>query len=157
MTEDRLVVERVDATRLHDLRRRVLRANDPTKVVSDPRDPASTSWHYAGLIDGRVVVCASFYPSTSPVDADAVTYQLRYMATDADHQGHGHATQVLARAERDLRAIGVEQVWANGRDTALGFYRATGWRLVEGSEHLSPETGLPHTVIVRDIGPAREM
>ena len=33
-------------------------------------------------------------------------------------------------------------------DSALGFYRSTGWTLVEGSEHLSPETLLPHTIIV---------
>jgi len=134
-----------------------LRGNDPAKVVADPRDEEPTSLHYAGLIDGRVVVCASFYPSSSPVGTDERTYQLRYMATDADHQRHGHATKVLERAERDLVAIGVQLLWANGRDTALDFYRASGWRLVEGSEHLSPETSLPHTVIVRDIGPTTEM
>ena len=151
MAEGPFVIQRVDATRLHELRRRVLRGDDPAKTVADPRDDESTALHYAGLVDERIVVCASFYPSTSPVNDVKPTYQLRYMATDFDVQGRGLGARVLRAAERDLVALGVEQVWANGRDTALGFYRATGWRLIEGSQHLSPETGLPHTVIVRDL------
>ena len=42
---------------------------------------------------------------------------------------------------------------ANGRDTALGFYRAAGWTTVEGSEFLSDETGIPHTVIYKSLAP----
>ncbi len=71
------------------------------------------------------------------------------MATDFDVQGRGYGALVLRFAEAHLAELGVEQVWANARDTALGFYVATGWTIVEGSEHLSPETNLPHTVIVK--------
>ena len=46
---------------------------------------------------------------------------------------------------------GVEHLWANARDTALGFYLATGWTAVPGSEHLSKETQLPHTVVVKSL------
>ncbi len=80
-----------------------------------------------------------------------VTYQLRYMATDFDVQGRGYGALVLAVAEDELRTLGAQQIWANGRDTALGFYRAVGWLSVEGSEHLSPETQLPHTVIFKRL------
>ena len=41
---------------------------------------------------------------------------------------------------RSLRHSAREQLWANARDSALGFYLATGWTVVEGSEHVSPET-----------------
>ena len=85
------------------------------------------------------------------MNTSLVTYQLRYMATDFDVQGRGYGARVLAFAEDDLRALGVEQVWANGRDTALGFYESVGWLRVEGSEHLSAETSLPHTVIFKRL------
>ena len=137
------------STVLHDLRRRVLRSNNPDISVADKRDEEETSLHYGGFLGDRLVVSASFYPSTSPVNPNLVTYQLRYMATDFDVQGMGLGAQVIEFAEFELRARGVQQVWANGRDTALGFYRATGWKTVEGSEHLSPETQLPHTVIYK--------
>lgn len=151
MTNDEFRVERVTADRLHELRRRVLRDDDPAIYYPDPRDEDETSFHYAGFIGSRLVVSASFFPSAPPMNASLVTYQLRYMATDFDVQGRGFGARVLAVAEEDLRSLGVEQLWANGRDTALGFYENAGWLRVEGSEHLSKETMLPHTVIFKRL------
>ena len=138
-------------TALHAVRRRVLRGDDPAISVVDPRDDDETAVHVAGLLGERLVVTSSYYPSTSPVHPERVTYQLRYMATDFDVQGRGYGARVAEAAEAILRERGVEEIWANGRDTALGFYRATGWRTVPGSEHLSPETQLPHTVIYKSL------
>jgi GNAT superfamily N-acetyltransferase len=139
----------VDASDLHELRRRVLRENDATKSVDEPRDAEPTSMHFAGLLDGRVVVSASFYPMTAPIRPELISYQLRFMAVDLDVQGHGYGARVLDVAERALREAGAEQVWANARDTALGFYLKTGWELIPGSQHISGETQLPHHRIVK--------
>jgi len=142
-------VERVDASRLYELRRRILRKNDPEAIVDEPRDHESTSVHFAGLLGDRVVVSASFYPTEAPVRANLVSYQLRFMAVDADEQGHGYGAEVLTVAEDALRNVGVEQLWANARDTALGFYTATGWETLPESAHISGETQLPHHKIVK--------
>lgn len=142
-------VEHVSPLVLHELRRRVLRSDNPDVSVADPRDEESTSLHFGGFLGDRLVVSASFYPSPPPVNPELVTYQLRYMATDFDVQGMGYGARVLEVADATLRSLGAQQIWANGRDTALGFYRATGWKTVEGSEHLSAETRLPHTVIYK--------
>lgn len=151
MTEEELWVSRVTADQLHELRQRVLRDDDPAIYHPDPRDDDETSLHYGGVLGSRLVVSASFFPSAPPMNSALVTYQLRYMATDFDVQGRGYGARVLAFAEDDLRSLGVEQLWANGRDTALGFYESVGWLRVEGSEHLSPETMLPHTVIFKSL------
>jgi len=142
-------VRRVDPEVLYDLRRRVLRADNPDVSVAYIRDTEETSLHYAGFLDDRVVVSASLYPSESPINPELKTYQLRYVATDFDVQGKGLGGIVLDVAEEELKSRGVEQVWANGRDTALGFYLSHDWQLIEGSEHLSPETKLPHTIIFK--------
>ena len=147
--ETELRVRRVHPEQLHELRRRVLRSNNPDASVADPRDDEATSLHFGGFLDDRLVVSASWYPSVPPMNPELATYQLRYMATDFDVQGHGYGAAVLEVAEGELRSLGVQQIWANGRDSALGFYRATGWSSVEGSEHLSPETRLPHTAIFK--------
>ena len=149
--EDEFLVRRVDPLTLHELRRRVLRFGDPTMSVADPRDEEPTSLHFAGFLSDRLVVSASFYPSLSPVNPELRTYQLRYMATDLDVRGRGYGSRVLEQSERELRQLGVEQLWANGRDTALGFYVHTGWSTLKGSEHLSPETQLAHTVIFKGL------
>jgi hypothetical protein len=131
------VVTPVEAPVLYELRRRVLRGNDPDKSVDDPRDGDDTSLHLGA--------------SEAPIQKDLISYQLRYMATDFDVQGSGYGAQVLQTASAELVARGARQLWANARDTALGFYLATGWSVVEGSEHLSPYTQLPHTVIVKNL------
>jgi GNAT superfamily N-acetyltransferase len=151
LTDGDLTVSRVSADQLHALRRRVLRNDDPAIYHPDPRDDDETSLHYGGFLGPRLVVSASFFPSAPPINSGLVTLQLRYMATDFDVQGRGYGARVLAFAEADLRTQGVEQLWANGRDTALGFYETVGWLRVEGSEHLSPETMLPHTVIFKSL------
>ena len=142
-------VERVEAPVLHELRRRVLRGNDPELSVADPRDGDVTTRHFGGFVDDRLVVSASFYLATAPVQEDLVSYQLRYMATDFDVQGRGYGAAVVEVAFDELRAVGAEQVWAYARDSALGFYVATGWSIVEGSEFISAETQLPHSIIVK--------
>ncbi len=139
---------RVEAPTLYDLRRRVLRGGDRDANVDEPRDAAATSLHFGGYLDDVVVVSASFYLAASPTNADVVSYQLRFLATEPSVQRRGFAARVMAEARASLLAVGAQELWANARDSALGFYRATGWSVVPGSEHLSPETQLPHTIIV---------
>jgi len=146
---DQFRVAQIDPRRLLDLRRRVLRGDDPAANVVEPRDDEATSLHLAGLVDERVVVCASFFAAAFPGYADAPAYQLRFMATDPAVQGRGFGATVLIEAERRLSERGVARIWAYARDTALGFYRAVGWTAVAGSEFLSAETALPHTVIFK--------
>jgi len=66
-------------------------------------------------------------------------------------QHSGAGSLLLRAAESKLTTRRVTHLWANGRDTALGFYDKCGWTRVAGSEHLSKETGLPHTVITRAL------
>jgi hypothetical protein len=144
-------VARVPAPALYELRRRVLRGNDPASNVEEPRDLDSTSLHFGGFVDDVLVVSASLYRSTSPTNPELVSYQLRYMATDFHAQDRGYGALVLAEARNVLLEAGAQELWANARDSALGFYLATGWSILEGSEHLSPETQLPHTIIVMHL------
>ncbi|MGC2485482.1 MAG: GNAT family N-acetyltransferase [Acidimicrobiales bacterium] len=146
---DEFHVERVEPSRLYELRRRVLRNNDPSVSVEEPRDHDPDSRHYAGLLGERVVASASFYPVAAPVRPELASYQLRFMAVDADEQGHGYGARLLAAAEDSLRATGAQQLWANARDTALGFYESTGWTIVENSAHVSAVTNLAHHQIAK--------
>ncbi len=149
-----LVVELVAPERLHDLRRRVLRRGDPAAQVAEPRDDEPSALHLAGVVDGEVVVCASLYRSSFPPDPREGDYQLRFMATDEARRGRGLGAAVLSRAESEVGARGALRLWANARDTALGFYRATGWAVVPDSAFVSAESGVPHHVIVKDLAPA---
>jgi GNAT superfamily N-acetyltransferase len=129
----------------------VLRDNDPTQSASDSSDDAASTMHWGGFVGDRLVVSASLYLEPAPVNEELISYQLRFMATDFDEQGKGYGSEVLESAFDALRERGAAQVWAHARDTALGFYVATGWNVVDGSEHLSIVTNLPHTTIVKSL------
>ncbi len=146
---DILSVRVVEPDDLFDLRRRVLRGGLATAVVEDARDREATTRHFGTFLGERLVTSGSLYPSVSPVHPEHVTYQLRYLATDFDVQGTGAGALLLRAAEGELTSEGVDEIWANGRDTALGFYDAHGWQRVADSAHLSPDTQLPHTVIYK--------
>jgi len=136
---------------IYELRRRVLRNNDPSVDVTDARDGEAEALHLGVVSDGAIVTCGSVYPSTSPLHPEVSTYQLRYLATDVAYQGRGYGAALLAALERDVFERGAREIWANGRDSALGFYDREGWHRMPGSEHLSPYTGLPHTVIWKSL------
>jgi len=144
-------VEEVESRELHTLRRNVLRGGDPTVVVEDPRDSEPSSLHLAVRVDGYVVTSGSFYVATSPVNPTQSSMQLRYLATDPIFQSQGLGAALLREAETRLIRRGVDLLWANARDTALEFYLREGWETLPDSEHLSSETNLPHTVILKQL------
>lgn len=148
---DELTPTRVAASRLHDLRRRVLRAGDPAAVVANPRDEEATTLHVAIVRHDEVLASASYYLEASPDVRARAAYQVRYVATDPQWQRRGLGARVLAAGEEELRRRGADLVWANARDSALDFYRRHGWTLVEGSAHESAETRLPHTRIFKEL------
>lgn len=144
-------VQRVESRDLHDLRRRVLRENDPAASVENPGDLLTSSLHYGGFLGERVVVSASMFASPFPGSTDEEAYQLRYMATDFDVQGRGLGRVVLAWVLEDLAGRGVQHIWANARVSALDFYTSSGWNVVPDSLFVSAETGIEHVVIHRPV------
>jgi predicted GNAT family N-acyltransferase len=70
------------------------------------------------------------------------------MATDPSVRGTGMGAQVLAAGLDRAFAGGAAVVWANARDTAVGFYERHGFEVV-GDGFVTADTGLPHHVVVR--------
>lgn len=138
------VVE-LTADETHDLRRRVLRDGTPSSEVRLASDDAPGTTHL-GVRDGtgRVVATSSWSPG------DDGRVQLRMMATDPTVRGTGLGHHLLDAGIERARRAGVEVVWANARDSALGFYQAAGFEVV-GDGFVTADTGLPHHVVVRRL------
>jgi GNAT superfamily N-acetyltransferase len=143
----------VAAQSLYDLRRRVLREGHEAVDVRNPGDEVASTLHLGGTLMGRLVVGASFFAVPAPFRPDQDAYQLRYMASDFDVQGHGLGSRLLDHALADLSGRGADLLWANARTSAIGFYTATGWSVRPGSLHVSAETGIDHVIIHRTLGP----
>jgi GNAT superfamily N-acetyltransferase len=138
-----------------DLRRDVLRAGLEDAVVHYPCDDDPATWHL-GAVDGsgRVVATSTFFPETCPVCPDVLgAVRLRGMAVASHLQGQGVGARVLERAVERLTAAGAPLVWANARDGALGFYVGRGFEVTD-RRFVDVDTGLDHTVVVREVGNA---
>lgn len=144
-------VRRVAAETLVELRTRVLRDGDASRAARHPLDDEPSTWHFGALLGDDVVGSASFFSSAGPRGSALDGYQLRYMAVEPSLQGRGVGRVLLDHAEAILAANAIRHLWAHARDSALGFYRASGWEVVEGSEHLSVETGLAHTTVTKTL------
>jgi GNAT superfamily N-acetyltransferase len=140
-------VTEVSAAETHGLRRRVLRAEAPeASVVFDGDDDAGALHLAAAAVDGGDLVgVASFFPSPYPGEPGA--YQLRGMAVVPEVQGTGIGARLLAEGVARVRARGVPLLWANGRDSAVGFYERQGWKVV-GDGFVYGPMKLPHHVVL---------
>jgi thiamine transport system ATP-binding protein len=126
------------------LRRRVLRDGDPDAVLDWPGDHDPDTFHLGIRDRTGAVVAISTWLSTS------AGTQLRGMATEPGLAGTGLGSHLLAAGVRRCRARGDTAVWANARETALGFYARAGFTAV-GTPFVTPDTGLPHRRVELDL------
>ncbi|HEV2069704.1 MAG TPA: GNAT family N-acetyltransferase, partial [Acidimicrobiales bacterium] len=96
------------------------------------------------------VAVATVSPAPTGRRPGAAAWRLRGMAVDPERQGQGAGTLLLDAVVTRARAAGAEVLWADGRDSALDFYRRRGWS-VEGEGYLTPATGIPHHTVVLDL------
>lgn len=78
-------------------------------------------WHFGAYLSGALVAVASAYP-------DGRGARLRKFATATACQGRGIGTGLLNHILADLRGLGIDYLWCDARETAMGFYRRFGMR-----------------------------
>lgn len=146
MSDDRIVIERISAVQTHDLRRRVLRGDDPDAVVTLPGDDADDTVHLGAIEGPRVVAISTWLVAPYPEAPTVRAVQLRGMATDPARVGHGLGMRLLRAGHEHAAATHAEIVWANARLSALGFYERNGFEAV-GPVFATADTGLPHQLV----------
>ena len=143
-------VIRITAEQCHDLRRRVLRAHQPGADVGFPIDADGRTVHF-GVVDADQLVAVSTWGrEPCPAYDTESAVRLRGMAVEPAHQGRGIGRLLLAAGLGWAADQGAALVWANARDTALGFYEREGFTCV-GDGFITEDTGLAHHLIVRRL------
>lgn len=132
------------------LRNEVLRPGKDITECIFPGDEAPDTRHF-GAFDGQsnVVGIVSVYRKNHPAVAGDEPYQIRGMATKANHRGHGAGALLLAAAERYAKSRGSKVIWANARTSAMGFYTKHGYS--PASEEFVIEGVGPHYLVVKAL------
>jgi GNAT superfamily N-acetyltransferase len=142
-----IIIERVAAREIIDLRHAVLRAGLPRESAKFSGDDNPQSVHMAAKDGPKVVGCATIL--VNEWDGERVC-QLRGMAIDPEKQRCGIGRQLLAEVDRVAVEKGRELLWANVRKIAVEFYQKCGW-VIESEEFEIPTAG-PHFKMVRRLG-----
>jgi GNAT superfamily N-acetyltransferase len=147
-----VLVAEIEAAQTHDLRRRVLREGQPENLVF-PEDDRPGAFHLGvrQAPGAPLVAVASFSPEETPHRPGRLAVRLRGMATDHACQGQGIGRWLLDEAVKRLRDDGVEVLWGNGRDSALGFYLRLGFEVVGDGFLAGPAGDIPHHVLLLDV------
>ena len=137
------------AAATHPLRAAVLRNDTPSRDVVLDGDDEPTTLHL-GIRgdDGGLVAVSTWLARAFAEDPEVPAVQLRAMATAPDRQGSGLGGVLLEAGVARAFDGGADIVWANARDTALGFYERHGFSTA-GDGYVDPTTALPHHVVVR--------
>lgn len=134
------------------LRRAVLRNDTPSPDVVLVGDDDPTTLHL-GVADrnGQVIAVSTWIRRPLPGGpADLPAVQLRAMAIEPGRQRTGIGRALVERGVGRAAGDGVAVVWANARDTALGFYTGLGFQIV-GEGFVDAATAIPHHRIVRHL------
>ncbi|SOD74528.1 acetyltransferase (GNAT) family protein [Jatrophihabitans sp. GAS493] len=131
------------AEEIEPLRRAVLRDGNPELDATTPEDGLPTTLHLAGadLAVGRPIGCLTLIEAPFAGDPLQIGLRLALMAVDPQYQRHGVGSVLLRTAQRAAASVGTG-IWANARDSALGFY-ARGGFATSGSGFIGP-MNLPH-------------
>lgn len=141
----------ISAADTYPLRVVVLRAGTPTTDVRFHEDDWPGAFHLGIFDDGTLVGTSTWIPRECAGRAEVAAVQLRGMATLTSHHGRGVGSALIAAGIARAAHGGAQFVWANARDTALGFYLAHGFTVdgdIDGDGFVDAVTGLPHHRVV---------
>lgn len=112
---------------------------NPAGRVTTPDDVEAerTLTHAAGFVGDRL--CATCLLIVEP---DRV--RMKRVAVDPSMQGQGVGTGLLEFCERHAESLGIRELYAHARETAVRFYTRYGYQ-IEGDYF--DEVGIPHIVV----------
>lgn len=129
------VVE-VGAAETYALRRELLRRDRIDLDLHMPDDDVPGAFHLAVVDDfGAIVAVASVMPASPEFEAITPAWRLRQMAVAPELQGRGVGAVLFDGVLERLRDIGAATLWAELRDTSLGFYVNRGMHPVPDRQH----------------------
>lgn len=121
MDLSKLSIEQVAYPVVMYLRHKVLWPDKPPAFCKIDGD--DEAMHFAAFYEGQLVSVASIFTTDSSA-------QLRKFATDPNFQGQGVGSRLVQHVIADLKHHGVQRLWCDARESALGFYQQLGFQVV---------------------------
>ncbi len=132
------------------LRHSVLRAGRPLESAISRSDSSPETVHLGAYVDGDLAGVVSTFPEDCDLAPGRRGEHFRGMATHPSWRGRGVGEALMRAVAMLAREHGADVVWANGRDSALGFYERMGFT-VEGQGFEDDVMHLGHHAVVASV------
>lgn len=143
------MIKFIESTDLLPVRNIVLREGRLTnEECRFPSDEVDGAFHLGYFVDGELATVVSLHPQNYGEIA-GIGYQLRGMATLAQHRGQGLGKLIVDFAIEQLLDRRADYVWCNARKVAAKFYSDCGFKII--SDEFEIKGIGPHYVMNRQL------
>jgi ribosomal protein S18 acetylase RimI-like enzyme len=131
------------------VRHPVLRTGKPIATCHFEGDDLPTTFHFGLYNNKQLIAVISAFEVKNKLFTEENQYQIRGMAVLEEFQKKGFGEQLLHYCENEIRIKKGELIWFNARETAVGFYKKSGYEVIGGQFEI-PNVG-PHYVLFKKI------
>ena len=131
------------------VRHPVLRTGKPIATCHFEGDDLPTTSHFGLYFENQLVAIISSFKVQNKLFIEENQYQIRGMAVLEEFQKKGFGEQLLHYCENVIRIKKGELIWFNARETAVGFYKKSGYEIIGGQFEI-PDVG-PHFILFKKI------
>jgi ribosomal protein S18 acetylase RimI-like enzyme len=142
-------IKKITAFETITVRHPVLRSGKPIASCYFEGDDLLTTGHYGLFFENQLTGVISVFEVKNKLFSENHQFQIRGMAVLAQFQKMGFGEALLNYCENEIRLKKGELIWFNARETAVGFYKKSGY-VVWGDQFEIPEVG-PHSILYKRI------
>ena len=139
----------ITAQQTMHLRHSILRPHQKLEEQVYAYDHAPDTFHVGAFVDNQLVGIVTVGRASPPNEQNPNAWQLRGMAVLPELHRQGFGAALVRACIKHIAAHDGNELWCNGRTSAMNFYRSLGFRET-GDEYIVPVTG-PHYVFKREI------
>lgn len=126
----KLEIAFIAAEQTFPLRKEVLQPSAGGDSVVLDKDYDDSTFHLGGIADNKVISIGTFHRISHPEFKEPIQYQLRKMATSPEYRSMGAGKKLLEFGIDHLKKKGVDLLWCNAREIAIGFYERLGFEAI---------------------------
>lgn len=142
-------IKKITAFETIIVRHPVLRPGRPIESCHFEGDDLPTTCHFGLCFENELVGVISAFKAKNKLFSEENQFQIRGMAVLVQFQKRGFGEALLNYCENEIRLKKGELIWFNARETAVGFYKKSGYEVV-GERFEIPDVG-PHYILFKKI------
>ena len=140
-------IKKINSTETIIVRHPVLRFGKPIESCHFEGDDLPTTSHFGLYFENQLVAIISSFKVQNKLFIEENQYQIRGMAVLEEFQKKGFGEALLNYCENEIRIKKGKLIWFNARETAVGFYKKSGYEVLGGKFEI-PEVG-PHYILFK--------